>query len=249
MAHFMFLHSSYTGAWCWRDILPRLESKGHTCIAPDMPAGGKDPTPPESVTFEDYVRALIERIQPLPEPVILVGHSRTSIISQVAERIPSQIRALVYVAGVLLPNGSTMLDTVNGLDPEYLAQIVWSLDGKTARISSEGAAKLFFQLCPPSIRDEVIPWLRPEPVAPFQERLQITDDNFGRVPRYYVECTHDRILPIALQRKMHSALPCKGVYSLDADHAPFFSAPSELCSILLSIADQQSEAAIHDLPQ
>jgi pimeloyl-ACP methyl ester carboxylesterase len=109
MAHFMFLHSSYTGAWCWRDILPRLESKGHTCIAPDMPAGGTDPTPPESVTFEDYVRALIERIQPLPEPVILVGHSRTSIISQVAERIPSQIRALVYVAGVLLPNGMALI--------------------------------------------------------------------------------------------------------------------------------------------
>jgi pimeloyl-ACP methyl ester carboxylesterase len=208
-----------------------------------MPAGGKDPTPPESVTFEDYVRALADRIQPLPEPVILVGHSRTSIISQVAERIPSRIRALVYVSGVLLPNGSTMLDTVNGLDPEYLSQIIWAPDGKTARLSAEGAAKFFFPLCPASIRAEVIPLLGPEAVDPFQERLQITDANFGRVPRYYVECVHDRILPVALQRKMHSAMPCKRVYSLNADHAPFFSAPSELCSALLSIAEQESLVA------
>lgn len=239
MAHFIFVHSSFTGAWCWRDILTRLESKGHSCIARDLPGHGEHSVPPDDVVFEDYVRAVIETIAPLPEPSILVGHSMTSIISQVAERIPSRIRALVYVTGFLLPSGHTMLDLVNDLDPEYLAELIWAPDRKTARLSPDGASKLYFQLCPPTVTKEVLPLLTPEPVAPFEARLQITEANFGRVTRYYVECEHDRILPVALQRKMHSAIPCKRVYTIEADHAPFFSAPAELTSILLEIAEAE----------
>ena len=240
MANFVFIHSSFTAAWCWRDILTRLESRRHKCIALDMPGHGKNSTPPEDVAFEDYLRAVIHAVEPLPEPPVLVGHSMTSIISQVAERIPSRIRALVYVAGFLLPNGHAMLEAVDDLDPEYLAQLIWSPDRKTACLSPDGAAKLYFQLCSPSVIKEIVPLLTPEPVAPFEARLRITDANFGRVPRYYVECERDRIIPVSVQRRMHSAIPCKRVYTIDTDHAPFFSAPAELSSILLEIAEAES---------
>jgi pimeloyl-ACP methyl ester carboxylesterase len=240
MATYILVHGSFTGAWCWREVLPRLESKGHTCIALEMPAHGKDRTPAETVMLEDYVRTVVNAITPLREAPILVGHSMTSIISQAAERIPSRIRALVYLAGLLLPNGSTMLDAVNDLDPEYLAELVWAADGKTARISPEGARRFLCQLCPRELVEEILPLLTAEPVAPFQARLEITEGNFGRVPRYYIECLQDRIIPIALQRKMHSALPCKRVYSIDTDHTPSFSSPAQLTSILLSAAEAES---------
>lgn len=236
MATFIFVHGSFQAAWCWREIVPRLENKGHHCVTFDLPAHGKDSTPPESVVLDDYVHAAIKVIESQPEAPIVVGHSMTSIISQAAERIPSRIRALVYVAGLLLADGQTMLDMVNDFDARYLAEIIWAPDRKTARWSPVAAREFAYPLCPRAIVEEIVPLLTAEPVAPYEARLRTTPANFGRVPRYYVECTRDRIIPIALQHKMHSAIPCKRIYSIDTDHSPFFSAPDQLVSILVSIA-------------
>ena len=189
------------------------------------------------MTFDDYVRGVMDVVQSVGEDPILVGHSMTAIISQVAERIPSKIRALVYVAGLLLENGQTMLDVVNEFDPKYLAEILWAGDRKTAWLSPLGVKEFLYPLCPSPVVETVVPWLTAEPVAPYEARLEISAEDFGRVPRYYIECLRDRVIPLALQRKMHSALPCKRVYSIDTDHSPFFSAASELTSILSAIAE------------
>ena len=52
------------------------------------------------------------------------------------------------------------------------------------------------------------------------------------MPRVYIECLHDKVIPLALQRQMHSKLPCQKVVSIDSDHSPFFSAPQKLTEIL-----------------
>jgi hypothetical protein len=98
----------------------------------------------------------------------------TAIISQVAEVIPSRIRALVYIAGILLPNGKAMLEMVNDFDPQYLAPLVWAADRKTARWSAVAATEYAYPLCPPSVVEEILPLLTAEPVAPYETRLQIT---------------------------------------------------------------------------
>jgi len=240
MATYVFVHGSFQAAWCWREIVPRLECKGHRCVTFDLPGHGNDQAPLESIKFEDYVRAVTKVVESVPEASILVGHSMTGIISQVAEKIPSRVSCLVYVAGLLLQDGQTMLDPVNDFDPAYLAQIVWAPDGKTARLSEVAAREFGYPMSPASVVEEILLRLTAEPVAPYEAHLEISAPNFGRVTRYYVECLRDRVIPLSLQRKMHSALPCKRVYSIDADHSPFFSAPDELTSILSSIADAES---------
>jgi pimeloyl-ACP methyl ester carboxylesterase len=240
MATYVLVHGSFQAAWCWREIVPRLESKGHHCVAFDLPGHGSDAMAPGDVTLQDYVNAVIKIIEQIPEAPILVGHSMAGMISQAAEIIPSRIQALVYIAGFLLPNGKAMLEMVNDFDPGYLAQLIWAPDRKTAKISTIGAKEYCYPLCSTSLLEEILPLLTAEPVAPFEARLQITADRFGRVPRYYVECKDDRIIPLSLQRRMHSEIPCKKIYSIDTDHSPFFSTPAELTSILLAIAEDES---------
>jgi hypothetical protein len=77
--------------------------------------------------------------------------------------------------------------------------------------------------------------LVPEALAPLATPIHITEGNFGRVPRVYIECLRDKALPPALQKKMYATLPCQQVISLDTDHSPFFSAPEELVVHLLSL--------------
>jgi pimeloyl-ACP methyl ester carboxylesterase len=160
------------------------------------------------------------------------------LIGQVAELVPDRIRALVYVSALLAPSGTSMMQLVDGFDPLYLAEFEWAPDRRTARLSAAGLRDFLYSCCPPSAVEAASRLLTPEPVAPFETPFSTAEVNFGRVPRYYVECRRDRIVPLALQRSMRAGLTFRGIYSIDTDHAPFFSAPDELTAILHTIATQ-----------
>ena len=77
--------------------------------------------------------------------------------------------------------------------------------------------------------------LNHEPVESGITPLQLTEQNFGSVPRVYIECTEDRAVTPFIQRKMYTELPCEKVYRLATSHSPFFSKPKELVNILLDL--------------
>jgi hypothetical protein len=64
----------------------------------------------------------------------------------------------------------------------------------------------------------------------------LTEENYGSVPRFYIECTEDKAVTPFIQRKMYAETPCEKVYSLSTSHSPFFSKPKELADILCEIA-------------
>ena len=53
----------------------------------------------------------------------------------------------------------------------------------------------------------------------------------------------DKCVPHSLQKRMHAALPCGNVMTIDTDHSPFFSAPERLVECLCSIISQRASAA------
>lgn len=238
MATFLLVHGSWQGAWCWREIVPRLKQRGHGATAIDLPGHGEDRSPPESITLEDYVDCVVHAVNSLKDAPILVGHCMGGFIGQVAELIPDRIAALVYVAALAPSHGCSMMQFVDGFDPRYLAQLNWSPDRRTAQISLEGAKESLYSCCSPEIVESAYARFTPEPVAPFETPISITERNFGRVRRYYIECLQDRVLPIALQRAIRDGVRFTDVYSLDTGHAPFFSAPQELAAILHIIAEK-----------
>jgi pimeloyl-ACP methyl ester carboxylesterase len=213
-------------------------AEGHDAVAIDLPGHGEDRTPAAAVTLQDYVDRTIEAIQAAGDAIV-VGHSMGGgIMAQAAEFIPDRIRALAYVAGLVPPSGSTMMQAVAEFDPEYLAHFLWAPDGRSAGIAPEGVRRFLYSHCPPHAIESALPLFTPQPVAPYEAPLQVTEANFGRVPRYYIECLQDRVVPIASQRAMHSAIRFTGICSIDTGHSPFFSAPEELSRILSGIAEQ-----------
>lgn len=230
MASFVFVHGSWQGAWCWREVASALAALGHAAAAIDLPGHGEDPAPPESVTFQDYVDRTAEAVHASASEAILVGHSMGgAIIRQAAAVAGGRVRALVCVASLLPPDGANLLSFVEGFDSEYLAQILWAEDRRTARISEKGARRFIFDGCPATVVESVLPLLTAEPVAPYQTALSSGD---VRAPMYYVECLRDRVVPIAVQRAMHAGFPPERVYALDTGHAAYFSEPGGLARIL-----------------
>ncbi len=237
MSTFLFVHGAWHGAWCWHKLVPRLEKLGHVVIAPDLPAMGRDRTPVNRVslaTWREYVCGIVDSV---PGEIVLVGHSRGGIVlSEVAEHRPDRVRTLVYLCAFLLRDGECLFDLA-GSDESSLVppNMVMSEDKSFSTMRSEALRDAFYGEC--SDEDVALARLcvQPEPSVPLATPVKITGDNFGRVPRVYVECLRDRAIPIALQRRMHSASPCQRVLALDTDHSPFFSRPDELAALLTAL--------------
>jgi|SRR5689334_606798 len=234
MAKFVLIHGSFQGAWCWRELVPLLEARGHHAIAIDLPGHGEDPAPPKSVTFQDYVDSTVAAVTASKDDSILVGHSMGgAIVRQAAGLAPDRVRALISIASLLPAYGKTMLSFVEGFDPDYLAEILWAPDRRTARLSAEGIRRFVLSEGPSALAESVISLQTPEPVAPYETPLFFTEP---AAPHYYVECLRDRIVPIALQRSIHAGFATDHVYSIDSGHAPHLASPEELVRILHLIA-------------
>ena len=232
MATFVLVHGSFQASWCWREVAPRLERRGHRAVTLDLPGHGADFTPVEQVTAEDYVDAIARVVRTLGVRPVLVGHSMGTPIAGVAEANPDSVAALVFVAGLLPRNGSSLLDVVGEFDPAYLAHAIWADDRRSVRIAPDGVRAFLYSDVPADVVNGIIPLTTAEPVAPYETTFTATKERFGRVPRYYVETRRDRVVLPAIQRSIQARMAFTSVFSLDTGHSPFFSMPDELVACL-----------------
>lgn len=238
MKTFVLIHGSWHSAWNWHKVVPLLEMQGHKAIAIDLPGMGKDKTPIEKVFMKDTVEKICQLIDSIDGKVILVGHSKNGImISQAAEYRPQKIEKLIYLAAYLIPNGKTqqeysVQDTGGLLKPYVIRHPETNSHTLQPAIYKEG----LYHDCDDDINQMAKCILSNEPVESGTAVLQLTNTNFGSVPRYYIECTADRAVTPFIQQLMYTETPCKKVYSMDSSHSPFFSKPIELCSIFTEIA-------------
>jgi pimeloyl-ACP methyl ester carboxylesterase len=238
MKTFILIHGSWHSAWNWHLVVPLLEQAGHRALAIDLPGMGRDKTPIGNVKMETTVAAICRLIDSVEGPVILVGHSKNGImISQAAEYRPERIEKLVYLAAYLIPNGKTQQeysaqDTEGWLKPYVMRYPETASHTLQPDIYREG----LYHDCPEHITSLAKLLLSHEPVESGQVALQLTEKNFGSVPRYYIECLQDRAVTPFIQKKMYRETPCRRVYQMDTSHSPFFSQPQQLVRILNEIA-------------
>lgn len=240
MKTFILIHGSWHSSWNWHRVIPILESQGHKPIAIDLPGMGRDKTPICEVTMQSTVEKICLLIDSIEGKVILVGHSKNGIIiSQVAEYRPDKIEKLVYLAAYLIPNGKTQreysIQDIQGvLKPFVIVDEKLNAHTLQPEIYREG----LYADCDDYITELAKLLLSHEPVESGITPLQLTDDNYGRVPRIYIECTEDKAVTPFIQRKMYTEMRCEKVYRLPTSHSPFFSKPRELSDILCEIALQ-----------
>jgi pimeloyl-ACP methyl ester carboxylesterase len=241
MNTFLFIHGSWHSAWNWHRVVPILEKQGHRAIAIDLPGMGRDKTPVKEVKMETTVARICSLLDSIDGKIILVGHSKNGImISQVAEYRPEKIEKLVYLAAYLIPNGKTQreysIQDTGGILKPYV-HIHESLAATTLapEIYKEG----LYHDCEDHITELAKLLLSHEPIESGMTPLQLTDENFGRVPRVYIACDKDKAVTPFIQEKMYTEMPCEKVYHMNTSHSPFFSQPNELCHILGEIASNR----------
>jgi pimeloyl-ACP methyl ester carboxylesterase len=239
MKTFVLLHGSWHSAWNWHKVIPILEKSGHKAVAIDLPGMGRDKTPIEAVKMSDTVQTICNYIDHIEGKVILVGHSKNGImISQVAEHRPQKIEKLIYLAAYLIPNGKTqreysVQDTEGVLKPYVIQHPEKNAHTLDPKIFKEG----LYHDCQEDISEMAKYILSHEPVESGITPLSLSDENYGSVPRYYIECTEDRAVTPYIQKKMYEETHCRKVYSLASSHSPFFSMPEKLSDIFIEIGN------------
>ena len=236
---YLLVHSAFLGAWQWSEVAKLLKKEGHTVIAPDLAGHGVDKTPPAGITMDNYVNAIADLLDQQENPVVLVGHSFNGItISRVAELNPDKIKSLVYLTAFLLPAGGSFFAATQGVENSAAVDNFYLSDDQTyAMVEEDQIQNAFAHDIPKAAFDAAKPHIVPEPAAPLMYELQITDQIFGRIPKYYIECTEDRAIPIEVQRAMYEG-KVKKAFSINSSHTPNFSQPDKVAEILLEIVKQ-----------
>ncbi len=230
---FVLVHGAFVGGWIWGPLAERLEELGHSSVAPDLPGAGDDPTPPKEVTLGAYADRICDLLDADGESILVANSMGGMVISEAAARRPEGVKRLVYVAAFLPGDGQSLVDLTSlpeGADDLVQQTVIVSGDPPIGTLPQSTCAASNAD-CLPEVSDWAVSRTGSQPFAPLTEPVSLTRE-FDQIPRTYVLCTADRIVPPALQRRMVSDRQLTDVVELDSGHHPQLSRIDELAHIL-----------------
>jgi pimeloyl-ACP methyl ester carboxylesterase len=239
----LLVHGAWHGSWCWAKVASLLQQSGINVVTVDLPGRAGDETPVEALTLERMARAVCQVARLQGRPVVVVGHSFGGMaITQAAEYEPEDFATLVYVCAFLPANGQSVRSLFGSRPGGVVATHVEMNTPRTGYSRFRAGAPLdeiFYNDCSAEDVARASAMLIPEPMAPSATPVDVSAQRFGRIPRVYVQCRRDRIIPLALQQQMCETTPCERVVSLESGHSPFLSVPAELAAILASVSTKR----------
>ncbi len=237
MTEIVLIHGAWQGSWVWDDVVPRLTDAGHRCHAVDLPGSEEFSPNRADVTFAQQVAHLEDLLAEISQPVVIVAHSGGGLAaSQLTENRPDRVAGIVYVAGIMLPDGTRFAEIVEACQVDEPSAIgVWPylehLEGMSA-VPQAAAIDIFFHDGAPAAAARAAARLTPQSNAARDASPHITEERFGTVPCIYIEALKDRSVVPFVQRRMQQLTPGATVRSIDTGHAPMVADPVLLSEML-----------------
>ncbi|MEM6410167.1 MAG: alpha/beta fold hydrolase [Pseudomonadota bacterium] len=203
MSAIVLVHGMAATARSWADLPGRLKAAGHVVSNVTLP-GHASLLEYLSADLDAYVTEVIEAI-PSSDAAVLIGHSMGGfVISQTAAWYPKRVAGLIYVAA-MMPSQD---DTISGLSVSFGTGFKAIRDEFKNAGADLGALGL-------------------QPLGPLDDPFD-DKNNMSSVPRHYIQCYSDTIIPFASQASMISAWPGTTMTTIKTGHLPQYTEPDEL---------------------
>ena len=225
-ATFILVHGAFGTPAELAPVVLALEARGHRVVNVDLPCERAEST------LDDYAAAVVRAMEGTGRPRILVAHSAGgATIPLVAARVP--VDRLVFVAAVVPEPGRSVYEVAGPSTQSAIDSVTINHGDGTRSLDVD----LLASLAPPGEREAYLKFLRETQRR--QGWLAMSQPWPGAgmpdVPRSYVLCTEDTLIPPERQRAFATSL---GVIPIEiaSPHAAFASKPRELAGILASLA-------------
>ena len=220
---YVLVHGSWHGGWCWKKLLPYLESDDSRVFTPTLTGLGErrhlaTPATGLSHHVEDIVNVL--EYEDLHD-VILVGHSYAGlVITGVAER-SDRVGKLVFLDALVPEHAESIFSMIPGMEENF-----------TAAADSQGLVPSWepadFGVTDPEDLEWMIPRLTPMPILTHAEAVDAPLMKAKQLPRSFVHCAQFGLGGFGEKIRSEGGT----VFTLDCGHDAMVLQPEELADIL-----------------
>lgn len=217
----------------WDEVTPALEAAGHEVRALTLPGLDAVDADRSGIGLSDHVDAVVDVVDAVDGPVVLVGHSGGgSIAHAVADARPDRVERVVFVDAGPQGTGQAINDELPVVDDE-IPLPDWSL------FDDEELVDLDDQL-----RDAFRARSVPEPRGVAYDRFALTDDRRYEVPATIICCAlpSERLRDWIAQESPYvaelAAMRDVEYVDLPTGHWPQFTKPKELAQAILAAVDR-----------
>jgi pimeloyl-ACP methyl ester carboxylesterase len=235
----ILVHGAFASGYVWGHVAARLQAAGHEVVTIDLPGRPGNPMAPDKVSLDLYRDTVLNALNALVRPAIVVGHSFAGIvIAAAAEQAPEKTKTLVFVAAYLPHDGDSLLSMAQ---QDHGARIGPHLqidkEKGIAVVEYSARAELFANDGPAPLKTKLPDLILDEPVAPLVTPVHVTDARFGQVDKVYVHTALDQVISPAFQAKMVGSMPVRSLVTLPTGHLPFLTDPDGLAKAIESAAE------------
>ena len=222
MSTFALVHGAWHGAWCWSELIPQLEARGHRAVAVELPSED------DGAAFSDYARIVADA--PGADAVV-VAHS---LMGCAAPLVPA--RHTVYLTPILPQVGHSLDEQFAAGEPILAPGAMAGVgvqDGRSRWTDPEAAVDVLFGDVDRERALAAARRLRPQSRTPHAEPFPL--DAFPDRPATVVVCADDRCMNNDwVRRAARDRLGAECV-ELPGSHSPMLSRPAALADLLAAL--------------
>jgi pimeloyl-ACP methyl ester carboxylesterase len=223
-ATFVLVHGSWHGGWCWKKLLPFMETGAAQVLTPTLTGlGERKHLATRSTGLSQHIVDIVNVLEYEDlQDVILVGHSYSGlVITGVAERT-NRVGKLVFLDAIVPEHGESMFSIIPGLEPDFRASV--DSEGLVPSWAPEN-----FGISDSRDLAWMTPRLTPMPILTHAEKLDAPLMKAKELPRSFIHCAQFGLGGFGEKIRGEGG----DVYSLDTGHDAMVTEPQELAEILL----------------
>lgn len=217
----------------WSEVISPLEAAGHRVRALTLPGREWHDADRAGIGLRDHVDAVVNAVDAVEEPPVLVGHSGGGAVAHAAaDARPDRIARVVYVDAVPLGHGQSINDELPVVDDE-IPLPDWSLFDETSLRDLDDQLRSAFRL-------QAVP----EPRGVAYDAQVLSDDRRYDVPATVIACEYPSTQLRAWIEEGDAyvselaALRDLEYIDVPTGHWPQFTKPAELAEAILEAVDR-----------
>ncbi|MBE9015865.1 alpha/beta hydrolase [Chroococcidiopsidales cyanobacterium LEGE 13417] len=237
MSTFVLVHGAWHEGSAWNEVIEQLEAKGHQAFAPTIAGHGKSVD--KNVNHAQCTQSIVDYIvgKDLTD-IVLLGHSFAgTIIAKVAEAIPDRIRRLIFFNAFVLNDGESLRNNIPPDSQALFDNLVRESDDLTIMMPFELWREAFLNDADLELAKFSYARLSPQAYQPLIDKLDMKQFYSLPIPKSYLYCTEDNVLPQGEQWGWHPRMSNRlGLFRLvqmPGSHEVMFSNPIGLAEKII----------------